>query len=156
LIQQKKLAIGLTRSGSIHWWSSGEDISGIPNCTDSSTVKTTCGANGKSNSAALVSAGYTNASYGAGYCYNQTTGGFAKGSWFLPSIQELNTIYNKKSTLSSAISSVGGTDFDTLNNWSSTEYSGEVAWIYYLSKGSVVSYYNKYHHLNVTRCAIQY
>jgi len=151
-----KLAIGLAdASSTMYWWSSYEDVSGLENCTDNSTVKTSCGTNGKTNSAALVAAGYTNASYAAGYCYNQTTGGLAKGDWFLPSAKELYTVYTNKSTINTAITSAGGTTISSSYYWSSTEYSSNYAWELYMDYGDVY-YLSKDDNDNYVRCAVAF
>jgi len=151
-----KLAIGLTETSSaVRWWNSNVDVSGLENCSDSSTVRTTCGASGKTNSAALVAAGYTNASYAAGYCYNRTTGGLAKGDWFLPSIKELNTIYTNKSTISSAITSIGGTDISSSVYWSSAEYGSGYVWLLNMVDGDVHNL-DKFGGINDVRCAVAY
>jgi len=152
-----KLAIGLTQASStMKWWSSYEDVSGLENCTINA-ARTTCGTSGKTNSAALVAAGYTNASYAAGYCYNQTTGGLAKGDWFLPSLKELNTIYTNKSTIDSAITSAGGTVIGISDCWSSTEAGSDYALVLNMNGGFLYSYSGdkctSYLHV---RCAVAY
>ena len=154
---ENRLAIGLTQASRImYWWRSLEDVSGLENCTDSSTVKTSCGTSGKTNSAALVAAGYTNASYAAGYCYNQTTGGLAKGDWFLPSLKELNTIYTNKSTIDTAITSVGGTNISSYYYWSSTEFSSLYVWGLYMYNGIVNHRYKNDTGNYYARCAVAF
>lgn len=44
-------------------------------------------------------------------------------AWYLPALDELNLIYNNKSELNTALSSIGGTQLGTGYYWSSTEYS---------------------------------
>ena len=103
-----------------------------------------------------MSAGYTNASYGAGYCYNQTIGGLTKGDWFLPSAKELQTIYNNKSTINNAITNADGTIIGTGSHWSSTEYGTHSAWwLFELEGNGDLSSASKGNGGNV-RCAVAY
>jgi len=150
-----KLAIGLTQAGSTMKWSnsSPQDISGLTNYTSESTaLADTTG--GKANTAAIIAAGLTSGSYAPGYCYNLTTGGLPTGSWFLPSLKELNTILTNKSTIKTAITSAGGTTIIGDYYWSSTEYSSGHAWArpmtsaLVLASGKEASYY--------VRCAVTY
>jgi len=136
-----KLAVVLTEIQK--YWSSYsyQDISGLTNYTSSSkALADTTG--GKANTAAIMAGSSTtnaSSSYAPGYCYNLTAGGLPTGSWFLPSIKELNTIYNNKSTIDSAITSAGGTTISGEYHWSSTEYSSSNAWGILMGSGSVGS-----------------
>ena len=56
------------------------------------------------------------------YCYNKTDGGVAKGTWYLPSLQELMDLYNAKRNIQSVIAAGGGTAFSAGSYWSATEY----------------------------------
>ena len=56
------------------------------------------------------------------YCYNKTDGGVAKGTWYLPSLQELMDLYNAKRNIQSVIAAGDGTAFSAGGYWSATEY----------------------------------
>lgn len=56
------------------------------------------------------------------YCYEQTDGGVAKGTWFLPSLQELKDLYDAKGSVGSVITANGGSSFSTSTFWAATEY----------------------------------
>ena len=56
------------------------------------------------------------------YCYNKTDGGVAKGTWYLPSLQELMDLYNAKRNIQSVIAAGGGTAFSAGSYRSATEY----------------------------------
>lgn len=82
------------------------------------------------------------------YCYEKTDGGVAKGTWFLPSLQELKDLYDAKGSVESVITANGGSAFTTGSVWSATEGSSDAstAWdvtssggAYYSSK--TLSYY---------------
>ena len=131
-----KLAIGLNDapgsgvSTSMTWSSSSSDISGLTNYTTSSAAlaETTTG---KQNTATIVALGgnYASSSYAPGYCYNLTTGGQAKGSWFLPNLKELKAIYNNLGTINTAINRTETGQIFVLDfYWSSAETSSLEAW----------------------------
>ena len=68
----------------------------------------------------------------------------AKGSaWYLPAIEELKEVYNKKSTIDTTLSSIGGTRFGTGYYWSSTEDNVNGALCVNFTSGSTSSD-NKY------------
>ncbi len=54
------------------------------------------------------------------YCYNKTDGGVAKGTWYLPSKQELSDLYAAKGTVESVITANGGVVLSSIH-WSATE-----------------------------------
>ena len=77
-----------------------------------------------------IEAGCTTAGTAADICANLTLGGYS--DWFLPSKDELNEMYQNKST-------IGG--FANSGYWSSTEYDNDYAWIQYFSYGGQGSPY---------------
>ena len=94
-----------------------------------------CSTDGKENTEFLDYS--TAASATLAYEPNGCSANFCKaGQWFLPSIKELNTLYNVKSkvgiSLSRLISSA-----TVLKNfyWSSNEFDGERAWAFYMDDG---------------------
>ena len=62
------------------------------------------------------------------YCYERTDGGVAKGTWFLPSLQELKDLYDAKGSVESVITANGGSSFSFASYWSATECSGSFTW----------------------------
>ena len=66
-----------------------------------------------------------------GLCYEKTDGGVAKGTWYLPSLRELEDLYSAKGTVEPFITAHGGTAFTGKDYWSATEYDPDSshAWI---------------------------
>ena len=63
------------------------------------------------------------------YCYEKTDGGVPKGTWYVPSYQELVDLNAVKDAVSSAISKWDGTTFGSAGYWTATEYtSSTMAW----------------------------
>ena len=153
----KKLAIALDHKNNIPWGAYGTDISSLTNCTTSNF--STCGTDGKDNTQKIVSALGTGSDYAAGYCYNKTDGGQAKGSWFLPSAVDLKLVFNNKTTINTAMTAAGGTKIPSTNiwYWSSTEDSSKFALGLDLSNGAVFIYTkgNSGSH-SYARCAVAY
>ena len=73
------------------------------------------------------------------YCYEKTDGGVAKGTWFLPSIQELKDLYDAKGSVESVITANGGSSFMTNSFWSATEYSSNASTVWVMPSGSYSS-----------------
>ena len=81
----------------------------------------------------VVQAGHTNSA--AALCLNSTNGG--QSDWYLPSIDELNLLWNNRFNVNKSLSTnVGATVLTTLASyWSSTEYGDSFAWNFYFSYG---------------------
>ena len=58
------------------------------------------------------------------YCYEKTDGDVPKGTWYLPSVQELKDLYAVKGTVEAVITSKEGSAFSADGYWSAIEYSG--------------------------------
>lgn len=71
------------------------------------------------------------------YCYEKTDGGVAKGTWYLPSFQELKDLHSAKGSVESVITANGGSAFLIREHWTATEYSssGSSAWNVGFSSG---------------------
>ena len=140
----------------IVWSKSASDISTLTNCTDSNY--TSCGTDGKSNTQKIVNALGVSSDYAAGLCYTLTHGGLPKGSWFLPSASELETLYNNKTKVNAGLASLGSPSLPTDKHyWSSNEDSSYVALVLHLKYGDVfgtvkINTTNNYS----ARCAIAY
>ena len=142
-----KLAVALTdvsNSGSassttmtMNWSASYYDIPALGNCTNIMDL-TTCGVDGRANTMAILncgsSCGLTPAatatnSYEPSGCSKDFC---KKTKWFLPSMRDLITLYNAKSYVNASLSltsSSGATALKEGGYWSSTEYSGNNAWL---------------------------
>jgi hypothetical protein len=83
---------------------------------------------GLSNSNAIVGqAGHTNSA--AALCLNSTNGG--QSDWYLPTIQELNMLWNNYYTVARSLSQISGaTQLLPVTYWSSTENSNTNAWVF--------------------------
>ena len=152
----KKLAIALDLRSGIQWGVYGTDISTLTNCTTPNY--TTCDTDGKANTQKIVSALGQNSSYAAPSCYMKTTGSLPKGSWFLPSVSELKTLYNNKTKVNAGLASLGSPSLPTSGYyWSSTEYSSYDAFSLYLSN-SYVNFSSKANSSSnyYARCAVAY
>ena len=124
----KRLALALDYNGGIVGSTQKEDyISGLEPCDAFSG----CDLGGKVYSEKIVAFFGTGSDYAAGYCYNKTDGGLAKGSWFLPSTDELGAIFDREFNnlddaelrlISDGIAKAGGMSLDHGPHWSSTLY----------------------------------
>lgn len=123
----------------IVWSKSTTDISALTNCTN--TNYTSCGTDGKSNTQKIVAALGESSDYAAGLCYTLTHGGLPEGSWFLPSISELKTLYSNRTKVNSGITTAGGTSVYSSGAYlSSTENSSTHSLVLGLGIGNVYSY----------------
>lgn len=123
-----RLAIGLTETTSIYWSSSNENVSSLTDYTTVSKAESDA-KTGKANTTAIINAGLSDSSYAPGYCYSLTTGGLAKGSWFLPSLKEWKKISSNLDVIDSGIVGARGASLGGgTSHWSSTEGGTDKAW----------------------------
>jgi len=123
-----RLAIGLTETTSIYWSSSNENVSSLTDYTTVSKAESDA-KTGKANTTAIINAGLSDSSYAPGYCYSLTTGGLAKGSWFLPSLKEWKKISSNLDVIDSGIVGARGVSLEGgSSHWSSTEGGTDKAW----------------------------
>jgi hypothetical protein len=96
---------------------------------------------GSSNSNAIVwQAGHTSSA--AALCLNSTNGG--QSDWYLPSIQELNMLWNNYYTVARSLSQISGaSQLQLANYWSSAEHGSTNAWLFLFNNGNANSY-NKF------------
>ena len=93
---------------------------------------------GLSNSNSIVGqAGHTSSA--AKLCLDLVSGG--QSDWYLPSIQELNMLWNNYYTVTRALSQISGaTQLSNRVYWSSSEYSGNGAWYFNFAFGYGTTY----------------
>jgi len=93
---------------------------------------------GLSNSNAIVGQA-THTSSAAKLCLDLVSGG--QSDWYLPSIQELNMLWNNYYTVARTLSQIGGAT-QLANNyyWSSSEYVGSSAWNVSFATGGTYNY----------------
>ena len=97
--------------------------------------------NGLSNNNAIVGqSGHTTSA--AALCLNSNNGG--QSDWYLPSIQELNMIWNNYYTIANSLTQISGaTLIYPAYYWSSTEFMDGFAWYFYFFNGSNSNYGGK-------------
>ena len=97
---------------------------------------------GLSNSNSIVGqAGHTSSA--AKLCLDLVSGG--QSDWYLPSIQELNMLWNNYYTVTRALSQISGaTQLSNSAYWSSSEYDDFNAWGFFFIYYGYTSSYGKY------------
>lgn len=95
---------------------------------------------GLNNSNAIVAqAGHTSSA--ATLCLNSTNGG--ESDWYLPSMQELNMLWNNYYTVARALTQISGAaELANASYWSSTEGNTNLSWIFNFTNGNS-TYNNK-------------
>jgi hypothetical protein len=92
---------------------------------------------GKANTSIIIAAqvaiGDDGSTYAARICneLQVTEGGKTYGDWYLPSKEELNLMYQNKTTINATAIANGGSSFASTSYWSSSEYSSHHAWVQY-------------------------
>ena len=85
------------------------------------------------------------------YCYNKTDGGVAKGTWYLPSKQELSDLYAAKGTVEPVITANGGMAF-LVHYWSATEDKSKNSYARYVDFTTLFSDLSYKTNRNLVRC----
>ena len=125
---------GSAGSSTMYWSANYYDIPTLGNCTD----LTTCGVDGRANTTAILNCGSSCGTTPAATATNSyepsgCSKDFCKKTkWFLPSMRDLITLHNAKSYVNASLSltsSSGATALKEGGYWSSTEYSGNNAWL---------------------------
>jgi len=126
------------QSSSIRWYNGSFEITGA--------TGTALGTGSANTDAIILAQGATESSYAAGLARSYSGGGY--NDWYLPSKDELNEIYNNKSTINTTALENGGSNF--INFYvSSSEYSSEFYWEKDFSSGN--EYEKIKSHLNGVR-----
>lgn len=88
---------------------------------------------GLSNSNAIVGqSGHTSSA--SALCLNSTNG--AQSDWYLPSVQELNMLWNNYYTVARSLTQISGaTQLQPAFYWSSREFGIETAWVFDFNRG---------------------
>ena len=90
---------------------------------------------GSANTDAIIAAqGQTVTDYAAGLARAYDGGGYT--DWFLPSMDELNEMYENKATIDATAASNGGSSFINTLYWSSSQASVAGAWCQHFANGS--------------------
>ena len=142
-------ASGKSSTSTFYWGGYGTDQS-IANYTSTTDAKADY--NGKANSEVLktvTTGGSSYTSYATiGAVLNQfiNTSSENQGytDWYIPACGQLYLIYQKVSSINSALSAIGGTQLAAAYYWSSSEYSSGNGWRMNLSSGNVDYYYKDY------------
>ena len=146
---ENRMAVQLKNPAFIAWGGFGIDISteyGCPidleNCKDVTSAKTTCATDGKANTYAITMCGKAlDIDFSAAYCYNSTFGGLPEGSWWMPSIKELDTLIKNKDTIAPKLIKYG-VNLVTGYYDSSAECHKDSSW-YFIPSGAVTAWYKK-------------
>ena len=136
------------------------DIQSLTNCSTSeissgeSLTPITCGVDGRANTDNILACNYSDclgapaATAVNSYQPTGCTKDFCKKTkWFLPSLRDLQNMYQMKSALEAALTSLSGLSVASINNktyWSSTEYDGNSVWVFYMGSG------NRYYNANIS------
>ena len=118
------------------WGGYGTTISGITTTSNTATAKTDYA--GESNTTKIINQLGSGNAPAADYCRSRSytvNGTTLRG--YLGALGELQTAYDNKSSIDSALSKIGGTAMDTNNHWTSTQYSAGRAWTLHWASGSV-------------------
>jgi hypothetical protein len=94
---------------------------------------------GLSNSNAIVGqAGHTSSA--SALCLNSTNGG--QSDWYLPSIQELNMLWNNYYTVARSLTQISGaTQLQPTLYWTSAEYDFSNAWSFFFGNGNTFNFF---------------
>ncbi len=125
-------ALALKSISNYVWSSEHVDISTLPNYSSNSAASKdydSCG-----NTAKIIAAGNKSKYPAAWAAHEYKTAGTEAGDWCLPAAGIFTSYYNNQSVINTGFSRAGGTKFTTSTRaWSSSEDSGNYAWLSYFS-----------------------
>ena len=119
-----------SNSTTMTWGGYGTDISSPPNYTSSDLASKdydSCG-----NTDKIVAAGDASTYPAAWATRRYAPTPATKGKWCLPAAGIMTNIYNNEGAIQTAIWAARGVSYPSCCNWSSTEYSSDIAWLSYL------------------------
>ena len=122
------------QSNGIRWYNGSFSTTGA--------TGTAIGTGSTNTTTIITEQGETATSYAAGLARAYTAGGYT--DWFLPSKDELNKMYLKKTDINTTALANGGVIFASAYYWSSTEYNTYYAWFQYFYNGVQASSYLYY------------
>ncbi len=134
---ENRLAVALDQTR-LYWSTETIDIPALGNCSEPFS----CSTNGKQNTAAIIAYSQSSGKYPAAeYCasYQPSTvyqNKYGAGQWFLPSLKELQTLYNNDSAVNKSLQKVNAITVYPNYYWSSTEGNSKGAWLLRMSVGS--------------------
>ena len=114
------------QSSGIRWYNGSYSVTGA--------TGTAVGTGSTNTDTIITEQGATATSYAAGLARAYTGGGYT--DWFLPSKDELNKMYLKKTDINTTALANSGSSFSANYYWSSTESVSSSAWGQYFSSGS--------------------
>jgi len=121
-------------SAGMPWSNITSTLIGTTNDWDgASNTSAITGQSGHTNSAAKLCEDYTNTDYGTG----------VYSDWYLPSIAELNHLWNNFYEVQKALTNDGNAGTTPLSQnvyWSSSEYNNSLAWYFFFNYGSTRNY----------------
>ena len=106
------------QSSGIRWYNGSYSTTGA--------TGTAVGTGSTNTTTIITEQGATATSYAAGLARAYTAGGYT--DWFLPSKDELNQMYLKKTDINTTALANGGVIFTNFYYWSSTEFDYVIAW----------------------------
>jgi len=128
------LVVATTDQSAAQTWSNIKDIE------IGQTAKSSW--DGLSNSNAIVNQ-YGHTSSAAKLCLDLVSGG--QNDWYLPSIQELNMLWNNYFTVVKSLAQISGaTQLGSAAYWSSSEFNDSYAWYFSFGYGGAYYYSFKY------------
>ena len=96
--------------------------------------------------------------YGLNYGHNITSGSDFENGWYLPSLSELNDIYQANKTgkvIENALGATGGNKFEGSSYWSSSQYASNVNYAYELCFYDGNRYNNVKVNNTISVCAVR-
>ena len=122
------LVVSTIPQGSIRW-----------TCTNTNIIGATGTAigTGNSNTVAIVDGSCGATPYAANTCRGLSLNGFS--DWFLPSLNELLELRNRRIIVNEAIGTIGGSQINSSLHWSSTQASTNLARSVNMSSGGVLN-----------------
>ncbi|MBO5443501.1 MAG: hypothetical protein J6A33_06915, partial [Alphaproteobacteria bacterium] len=117
------------------------NVPGTEDCTNLLKYYTTCGIDGKVNTAEIIAYGKSNnVSFPAAeYCNNYKTAGTKAGDWFLPSAAQAYQFSKAHNQIKAALQSLGKSDYFSNFFWTSTENTTE-NWLFNIAYANSPTY----------------
>jgi hypothetical protein len=125
---QNYLVVDTQNIGSSVYWSNPAETPGLTNALSTW--------NGQGNTDVIEVAGPAagiDANSAAMLCVNSSNNG--KTDWYLPTIDELNKVFNNRWEIAQGIEAATGTPLAFNIYWSSLEYLAGSAWVFYFDNG---------------------